>query len=215
MGWWIACGVLLALWILPLGIRVRYNSSGFTLCVIAGPLKITVFPRKKKLKKPKNGAEKKKKQQNAIPAAQEDKPPQPPEKEPAGDKNQETGGSLLRFLPLVKLALDFLGDFRRKIRLDNLLLHLTLACDDPCELAVNYGRTWAAVGNLLPNLERVFVIKKRDIQIACDFAAAETSVVAHGDITITLGRLLSLGMYYGVRALIEFLAIKRKGGVGK
>ena len=49
MGFWIAAAVLLALAILPLGIRIRYNEAGFFLKVIVGPIKITVFPRKKNM----------------------------------------------------------------------------------------------------------------------------------------------------------------------
>lgn len=214
MGFWIAVAVLLLLGLLPLGVRIRFNSDGFTLRVIAGPLKITVFPMKKKPKKKKANVLRKETEQRTEPAVAEDKPPQPPKVQPE-KKNGEKGGSLLRFLPLVKLGLKFLGSFRRKLRLDNLYLKLILAGDDPCDLAVNYGRSWAAVGNLLPQLERVFVIKKRDIQIACDFTSEHTLVIAHLDITITLGRLLALVLYYGVRICIEFLAIKRKGGGAK
>ena len=209
MGIWITAAFLLALAILPLGIHVRYNEAGFLLRVIAGPLKITVFPRKKKPKKQKA----KQKKQNAEKSPEStdsgDNPPQPPKPLP---EPKEKGGSLTRFLPLVRLGLKFLGDFRRKLRVDNLCLRLILAGDDPCDLAVNYGRIWAAVGNLMPQLERLFVIKKRDIQVECDFTASETCVVAHLDITITLGRLLALALVYGVRVLIEFLSMKRKGG---
>ena len=209
MGVWIAAAIVLILAVLPLGVRVRYNSAGLILRVIAGPLKITVFPRKKKPKKQKVKQKKPKEEQNAEPSASEDKPPQPPEAQP---EQKEKGGSIARFLPFIKLGLKFLGDFRRKLRLDNLYVRLILAGDDPCDLAVNYGRTWAAVGNLMPQLERLFVIKKRDIQVECDFTASETCVVAHLDITITLGRLLALALVYGVRVLIEFLSMKRKGG---
>lgn len=209
MGVWIAAAIVLILAVLPLGVRVRYNSAGLILRVIAGPLKITVFPRKKKPKKQKVKQKKSKEEQNAEPSASEDKPPQPPEAQP---EQKEKGGSIARFLPFIKLGLKFLGDFRRKLRLDNLYVRLILAGDDPCDLAVNYGRIWAAVGNLMPQLERLFVIKKRDIQVECDFTASETCVVAHLDITITLGRLLALALVYGVRVLIEFLSMKRKGG---
>ena len=209
MGVWIAAAIVLILAVLPLGVRVRYNSAGLILRVIAGPLKITVFPRKKKPKKQKVKQKKPKEEQNAESSASEDKPPQPPEAQP---EQKEKGGSIARFLPFIKLGLKFLGDFRRKLRLDNLYVRLILAGDDPCDLAVNYGRIWAAVGNLMPQLERLFVIKKRDIQVECDFAASETCVVAHLDITITLGRLLVLALVYGVRVLIEFLSMKRKGG---
>ena len=209
MGVWIAAAIVLILAVLPLGVRVRYNSAGLILRVIAGPLKITVFPRKKKPKKQKVKQKKPKEEQNAEPSASEDKPPQPPEAQP---EQKEKGGSIARFLPFIKLGLKFLGDFRRKLRLDNLYVRLILAGDDPCDLAVNYGRIWAAVGNLMPQLERLFVIKKRDIQVECDFTASETCVVAHLDITITLGRLLALAVVYGGSVLIEFLSMKRKGG---
>ena len=161
MGVWITAAVLLALAVLPLGVRIRYNDAGFVLKVIAGPLKITVIPGRKKPKKQKVKQKKQKAVQTAESAGSEERPPQPPKAQP---EQKERGGSLTRFLPLVKLGLKFLGDFRRKLRLDNLYLRLILAGDDPCDLAVNYGRIWAAVGNLMPQLERLFVIRKRDIQ---------------------------------------------------
>ena len=212
MGIWIAGAILLALAVLPLGVRIRYNDAGFVLKVIAGPLKITVIPGRKKPKKQKVKQKKQKAVQTAESAGSEERPPQPPKAQP---EQKERGGSLTRFLPLVKLGLKFLGDFRRKLRLDNLYLRLILAGDDPCDLAVNYGRIWAAVGNLMPQLERLFVIRKRDIQVECDFASAETTVVVHLDVSITLGRLLVLALYYGIRILFEFLSIERKGGGDK
>ena len=218
MGWLITAGILILLAVLPLGVRIRYDSEGTLIKVIAGPLKITVFPLPKKEKK-----EKKKKAatiEKASETVQEEdlpKPPQPPKPSKQKKQTEEKGGSLLDFLPLVKVALDFLGDFRRKLRLNNLALKLILAGDDPCDLAVNYGRAWAAVGNLMPQLEKWFVIQKRNIEVECDFSASETLVIAHLDLTITLGRLLAAVLKAAIRALIEFLKIKkkRKGGVVK
>ena len=215
MGWLITLGILLLLAVLPLGVRIRYNSEGILVKVIAGPVKITVYPLPGKKKKEK----KKKGPKNSAAAQEEDlpKPPQPPKEKKKKAEKKEKGGSLLDFLPLVQAALDFLGDFRRKLRLDNLYLRLIMAADDPCDLAVNYGRAWAAVGNLLPQLEKWFVIKKRDIEVECDFETSETLVIAHLDLTITLGRLLAAVVKFAVRALIEYLKIrkKRKGGAVK
>ena len=61
------------------------------------------------------------------------------------------------------------------------------------------------------------MIKKRDLEVECDFTANETLVTARLDLTITLGRLLALGVVYGIRALITFLKIKKKreGGAVK
>ena len=44
---------------------------------------------------------------------------------------------------------------------------------DPCDLAINYGKAWAALGNLWSRLEQFFVIKKRDVEIQCDFEASQ------------------------------------------
>ena len=215
MGWLITLGIVLLLAVLPIGVRLRYNSEGIVLKILAGPVKITLLPRTTKKKK-----EKKKKETKAAKVPAEEnlpKPPQPPKQPKEKKPKAEKGGSLLDFLPLVKTALDFLGDFRRKLRLDNLYLRLILAGDDPCDLAMNYGRAWAAVGNLLPQLEKWFVIKKRDIEVECDFETSQTLVIAHLDLTITLGRLLAAVVRFAVRALIEYLKLrkKRKGGAVK
>lgn len=200
MGWLIALGILVLLAILPLGVSVRYNSEGALVRIIAGPVRFTVFPMKKKEKKekPKKKATSKEKKAAATTPA----------------KKKESGGSLLDFLPLVRVALDFLGDFRRKLRIHRLELKLILAGDDPCDLATNYGRAWAALGNLWPKLEEWFEIRKRNVEIECDFTASEMLVIARLDLSITLGRLISLAVVYAVRALKEFLNIKnkRKGG---
>ena len=212
MGWLITFGILFLLAILPLGASVKYNANGPLMKVIAGPIRFTVFPMKKKEKKPKKEKKEKKLKKSepeSEPAAQDTG--KPTEKK---EDKKEKGGSMLDFLPLVQVALDLLGDFRQKLRLNRLELKLIMAADDPCDLAINYGRAWAALGNLFPLLERAFVIKKRDIEVECDFTASETLIIARLDITITLGRLIALVGRYGIRALREYLKIMklRKGG---
>lgn len=209
MGWGIFFVCLLVLAWLPLGIRVRYGEAGFEARGIAGPVKITLFPRKNRKKKPKTTDSSEKTAQETTKASSEKKRPKTETTE-KDEPGMQSGGSLERFVPWIRLALDFLGALRRKVRLNNLYLHVVLAGDDPCDLAVNYGRAWAAVGDLLPKLERVFVIGKRDIQVNCDFAAEKITVAARGDMTITLGRTLCLGVIYGIRALK--IILKRKGG---
>lgn len=214
MGWLIALGVVVLLAVLPLGVSVRYNSEGPLVRILAGPIRITVFPRpKKEKKKPK----KTEVQQAPVPEEPAGQNPEPPPKPKEKKPKEEKGGSFLDFMPLVKLAFLFLGDFRRKLRLDVLELKLIMADGDPANLAINYGRAWAAVGNLMPQLDRLFVIKKRNIEVECDFTGSETLVIARLDLTITLGRILSLVVVYAVRALKEFLNIKkkRKGGAAK
>lgn len=197
IGWLIALGVLLLLAILPIGVSAVYNAEGPLVRVILGPVRWTVYPEKKKQKKPKEMRRAKKVTKPAT------------RKEP-----EETGGSWTDFLPLIKTALSFLNGIRRKLRVKRLEMKLTLAGGDPCDLALNYGRAWAAVGNLMPLLEKVLVIKKRNVEVQCDFEAASTVVYARLDVTITLGRFLVLLVRYGIRALKQYIELKnqRKGG---
>ncbi len=211
MGWLIALGILVLLAILPLGAAVRYNSEGFSLKVIAGPVRIPILPGKKKDQE----AEKKKKEGKKAKKAQ--KSPQKPKQKAEDKPKKEKGGPITDFLPIVKTALELLNSFRKKLRIKHLDLKLIMAADDPCDLAINYGRANAAMGNLLPQLEKCFVIKNRNVEVECDFEASETVILARADVTITLGWLLAIVVFYGVRALKQFLQIKnkRKGGTSK
>lgn len=224
MGWLITLGVLTLLAVLPLGVSVKYNAEGILLRLIAGPVRITLLPARKKDKKPKKEGPKKKNQKrkkktDAAQAGQESSSPEtkPAAKEAPAKQKKASGGSWTDFLPLVRVVFDLLGDFRRKLRVNVLEMKLIMAADDPCDLAVNYGRAWAALGNLMPQLERLFVIKKRDLQVECDFTAGETLVIARLDLSITLGRLLAMVFVFAGKALFEFLKImkKRKGGAVK
>lgn len=210
MGWLIALGVVIVLAILPLGASVKYNEEGPQVWIIAGPARIKVFPLKKKPPEDKTKKEKKKKPEPAPAENKETVPAPEPKSKAKPAKDKEKGGKLTDFLPLVKVALDFLGDFRRKLRVNYLILNLTMAGGDPCDLAVNYGRANAALAGLMTQLERLFIIKKRDVRVNCDFTADATTIVARLDLTITLGRIISLLVWYGIRALRTSLKIKKQ-----
>ena len=198
MGLLIALGIVILLLLLPLGVSAIYDGDGPRISVVAGPVRIPVFPAKKKDKKPKPKKEKKK-------AATKKK---------TASKQKKQGGSLADFLPLVEIVMEFLSDFRRKLRVNVLELNLVLAGGDPCDLAINYGKATAALGNIWPRLEELFVIQKRDVKIQCDFEGDKTLVTARLDLTITVARVFSVGIRYGIRAIKELIKIinKRKGG---
>ncbi len=203
MGWLIALGALAILAVLPVGVDARYDGSGPLVRLLAGPVRLTLFPRpEKKSQKPK----KERKKKGKAPVSSQ------PKEERTKDSS---GGSWKDFLPLVKTGLAFLGDFRRKLRIDHLEFRLILAGEDPCDLAVNYGRAWAAVGGLLGVKEKTFVIKKRNVEVECDFTSPQTRVTARAEITISLGRLTVLAVRYGIRALKDFMTLRkiRKGGM--
>ncbi len=190
MGWLIALAILLALLLLPFGFCAIYRQSNSGIWLLIGPLKFRVFPGNKKRE------EGTRKSTNKT------------------ESHGSTGGNLRDFYPTVRAILQFLEEFRKKIRVKNLELQLVLAGDDPSDLAVNYGRAWAAVGNLLPQLERIFVIQKRNIQVECDFLADQTRIYARLDATITLIRALQLLSMHGIKVIKQLMNLKklRKGG---
>ena len=195
MGWVIALAVLVLLGCLPLGIRCVYDGGGFNADLFVWFLKKKVTLDRQKEKKKLNKSV-------AVDSAVSKEP------------SEKSGGQLKDFLPILETAVEFLGALRRKIRVKRLEFLLDMAGEDPCDLALNYGRAWAAAGNIIPQLERLFVIKKRDVQVRCDFTASETTLYLRVDVSITLGRLLWLLTRYGIRACIEYFKIlnKRKGG---
>ena len=189
MGLLITLGILAALLFIPLGIGASYDLDGGAVWFNVGPLKIVVFPGKKKADK-KDSSKK-------------------------TSKPAQKGGSYTDFLPLLENVLSLLTDLRHKLVVAKLRCILTLADGDPCDLAVNYGRAWGILGGLLPMLERFFVIKKRDLSVECDFTADKTRILFYIQCRISLGRLLGIIIVHGVAILKKYYSIinERKGGV--
>lgn len=200
MGWLIALAVIVGIALIPVGVSARYDADGAAVQVIIGPIRFRVYPTKQK--------DKPQQQKEEKPKTEE------PAKKGSAPAQKKKGGSLSDFMPLVRIVLDFLADFRRKLRVDVLQLHVVLAGGDPADLGLNYGKACAAVSSLEPQLSRFFVIKKKDIHVACDFTEEKTLVTARLDLTITVARIFSLGFRHGIKGLREFLRITklRKGG---
>ena len=200
MGWLITLGILILLGFMPLGICGIYDAGGPTAKLLIGPVRILLYPKQKKSKTEKSKKSKKQAVATSKTANAEKK-----------------GGNYSEFLPYLNILLDFLGELRKKMRVKRLEMLLCMAGGDPFDLGINYGRAWAAVGTLMPQLEQLFVIEKRDVQVLCDFTQAQTTLYVRVDIAITLGRFLGLLMRYGWRALKEYRKVNnnKKGGALK
>ena len=194
MGWLILLGSLLLLGLMPMGLRTAYDAAGLSATLFFGPVKFCLYPGRPKEKRTKENTAKNPKQPSS--------------------KGKSSGGSISDFLPLVQLILDFLNDFRKQLRIDHLRLKLILGGGDPCDLALNYGRGWAALSNILPLFEQVFVVKKRDLEVECDFSADQTTIIAGADLVIRLWQLLALLLIHGPKVIKDYLRITkiRKGG---
>jgi len=187
---------LLLLGMLPLGIVLQYEHRIMQIFLAIGPLRFRVFPVSAKRRNAKVGKTKKK---DTFESHAQVK-----------DKKQD----LSRFVPLLRLIFDFLLDFRTKLRIDNLQFRMILAGGDPCDLSINYGRAWAVLGNAMPLLDRCFTIKKRDLEIACDYIEDTTKITAYVKMTITVAHILLLGGYHGFRLLRKYFQITKSAKDG-
>ncbi len=194
MGWLIALGIIELLAMLPLGVSLRYRQDGLRVWALIGYLKISVYPFRK--------SDNKEKKKKPDPAPEQKSKTGAPAEQSAG------GGSWRDFLPLVQVLLDFLKDLRRKIRVRNMELHVTMAGEDPCDLAVNYGRMNIAMAGLLAQLDRFFVIKKQSVWLRCDFdvtMAGEDPC----DLAVNYGRM-NIAMAGLLAQLDRFFVIKKQ-----
>lgn len=201
MSGWFVLGIVLAVFVLigciPVGVDASYHENALALQLKIGLFTMQVLPAKPKKKKAVSSKKKS--------AAKK------PDAKPVRTKKQLQMPKLTLqdILALADLACDTLGNLRRKLRVEVLVLHVTLGGSDPAKAAILYGRAWALIGMLNPKLEQLFVIKKRDIQPVLDYNEKETKIDAHLALTITIGRAISLAGRAGVRFLKLWLNKKK------
>lgn len=193
----IILGILVLLALIPLGAHVRYDAEGPFVALVVGPIKIRLIPKKpKKPKKPKEAKEKKEKKK---------KPKEPEKKE-----KQPLGGLIRDFMPFVKLGLDLIKCFFRKLRIRILTLHLGFpGANDPASAAINYGRAWSAIGAIMQPIRSATRIKKENVSCSCDFTSGDMRVFAELKAVFLLGDLVVMAVRYGFRALRLYLKMKK------
>lgn len=193
MGWLIVAAVLVLLCLLPVGVCASYDESGATVFARVCFVKIRLYP----VAKARKRKEKNKKTEKKTAA------------KPHSDK-KKSGGKLSEFKPLLTFVLQFLNGLRKKLRVRQLRLHLTVGGDDPADTALHYGRAWAVIGCIMHPLEDVFTIQKSDVQAFVDFSAQQTSIYVFADLRMALGSLIGLIVRYGLLAIREYYKLNHK-----
>ena len=193
--WWMTLlaifAVLVLIGCIPVGVDARYSADGVFLTAKLGPFRLQLLPQKPKKKPKKRKPQQKQPKKTPAKAGPQEKKPNP-----------LLSGGVDGLIQLLDLAFDTLGDLRRKLRVNELTLYVLIGgADDPAKAAMGYGRAWAAIGAITPSLERLFVIKKRDIRPALDYTISNTQIDAHLVTTITIGRSLALALRAGIRFL--------------
>lgn len=196
---WLAVAVcLVVVLMLPLGVHVSYGDNGLQFDIKIGTVLVNIYPGK-----PSPRTKRKQLKSDRDKAKKPTKSRQRPLKEEFTD-----------FLPILQLLYNLLRDFRKRLRVSVLDMKLIIAGNDPCDVAVNYGRAWTAVANLMPLLDQVLTIKYRNVSVECDFLSTETRLMGEIEFTLSFGRILHLLGFHGIKLLVAYINIlnKRKDG---
>lgn len=189
--------VLAALFLLGqirVGCQAEYSAGGPVVKLRIGALKLQVFPAKPKEKKP---AQKKKKAKKT-----KEKPPVP--------LQEKVGGALSYAKALLPIVLDLAGQFTQRLQVDKLRLVLTAGGADPADAAMLYGNASAALGAFWHPLTQAFHVKDGSARVDLDFDRPEMTLYAFASLSLKIGQILKIGVYFGMKALFAFLSVRKK-----
>ena len=168
--------VLVLLLVVPFGFSAKYVGGEASVAARVLCFNIKLFPRKEKPKKEKKPKKPKKPKKEK------------PEKEPK--KRPKPSPEVL--LQLLKLGLDALARFKRKITVNRFMLHLVVAAEDPFDATMIYGAVNAGLGLIEGMKGKAFKVRQYDIKTALDFDSTEPRADAELTMTISLGRILAV-----------------------
>lgn len=208
---YILAAALLLLFLLGqvrVGCRAEYGAGGLTAWVRAGALKFRVFPWKgSKKDKPKKKTGKKPKKKEKKATANQKPENKKPKKTPVREK---IGGTLDYAQALLPIALEAAGRFQHKLQIDALYLEMQVGGPDPADAALRYGQASAALGALWTPLTQAFRVKDGEARVTMDFDARETTLYGTVALSLKVGQILWLSLYFGGKALREFLGVRKK-----
>lgn len=205
-GWQILGLVLVVLFLIgqvKVGVGAEFAQDGLTVRARLGWIKIKVFPLPKK---EGNGQKKKKKKGKTKPAQASETAPKEGKKakaeKPIGEK---IGGALDLVKQFLPLALEAAGCFWRKLAIDELELYLTVGGSDPADTAMLYGQANAALAALWEPITNAFHVKDGHAQVRIDFDAPGMTLYGKAALSLKIGQILWLAVYFGCKALVRFL----------
>ena len=136
--------------LLHVGGRVVYSEDGLKAYAIVGPVKLDLL---KMMQKPKK--EKATKEKKDTKSSQEKK-----------------GGRLDGLKTSFGDVLALLKELSHRLRIDELTVYISVGgAGDPCAAAMKFGGAYAVFGMIIPALENICTVKRRDLRSHVDFEA--------------------------------------------
>ena len=157
----IIVAVLVLIALLRFGLIAEYNDEGFKLWAKIGFVKFELI---------KDSEEKRKKKKD---------------KKKVSSVNIKPG-SLSDFMIILKSIKNMLGRVKRRLLIRYLTLYYVSAGDDPANTALMFGASHAAFNTIMPVLERIFRIKRRDLRASYDFESKEQKIYVKAAVSLAV-----------------------------
>jgi hypothetical protein len=171
--------ILIIILILPVGADAAYREKL--------SLKIKIGPFSRELLKKKDGERAKPKKKTEAKAKKKKEKPSKPKKRTSSEE----------IFGIVRLVLNALNRFRKKLSVAYLRLGITVGSEDPYNAAVAYGGISAAVGSLTELLDRSMNIEEKDISVSADFEAQRIRADARLILVIQIWQILYIVLAFG------------------
>lgn len=203
------------------GIRLELRENILSLWARFGAFRIRGLPRPEKSKSEQKPRKEKKprkaKKPDSKPAETADKP-QPAEKPAGPAKEKKPGGDLMDKVDmgldyarsLLPIALELGKHFFHRLRIDSLHMVLTVGGPDPADAVMLYGRANAALGALWYPLTEAFRIEDGTARVAVNFEAAKPDLFLQAALSLKIGQILWIGLYFGLKGLCTFLSVRSR-----
>ena len=190
--------VLLAVCLLLLtraGAYAKFGPGGFSLRLLLGVFSLTVLPLKeKKQKKPK-------KQKPEKPPKKAKKPPDTAPEEPESKPRKRSFTDRFDKKKLIRAAFKAMGRGFRMVRVDVLELRVTVASGEPHKTALLYGSVCAALGAVVPFINRRLRVRRQNVMADLNFERVSMSAGGRVKVTVSVAELMWFGLWAAVTLL--------------
>lgn len=110
------------------------------------------------------------------------------------------------YLPYWREILELIGRILTAPTIDLLRFEAEAGGKDAADCAMDYGRLWAAAGTVLPVVETIFQVEKREISILCNYEKSSVEICAEVRLSLRIYEILALAW----AALLFLLRLRRE-----
>ena len=123
---------------------------------------------------------------------------------------EKIGGAIGYAQTLLPVLIKAVGYFFKKLQVDTLRLRLVAGAPDPADAATVYGTAVAVLGVLWQPLTEAFDVKDGNARVDLDFESNQMTLTAAASLSIRIGQILWLAVYFGIWALVRFLNERKR-----